>query len=211
MLYRFYFLLLFCCSCALHAQDSTRYTSDFKFEQGVYISYDQFRSNKPILKQNIVSNYDKASLDFIRQVLAGKTLTYTDAAGTEITLNVSQLWGFSENNGIYIRINNNFSRVMVLGSLSHFTAYVTTYTNGGAPGIYGPNYGAPVERMQQFVLDTQTGKVLEFNLNTMEYLLQRDPELLQEFMKLRKRKRKQLLFVYLRKYNEKHDLYLLNK
>jgi hypothetical protein len=192
----------------MKAQDSTRYTTDFRFEQGIYLNYDQFIHNTPIPKTAIVSNYDKSSLDFLRQALAGKSVTYTDNTGAEVQLNVSKLWGFSENNSIYIRVNNDFSRIMVLGKLCHFTAYITTYTNGGTPDGYGMRYGAPVERLQQYVLDTQTGSVLEFNLSTMEQLLKRDPALYDEFMKLKKRKRKQVLFVYLRKYNDKYGLYL---
>ena len=45
----------------------------------------------------------------------------------------------------------------------------------------------------------------------MEILLKNDAELFDQFMKLKKRKKADSIFIYLRKYNEKHPLYLVSK
>jgi len=123
------------------------------------------------------------------------------------TVKLISIWGYSENNAVYIRMGYTFNRLMVIGSICHFTAYVTNYMATG-PGTY-PNqqYGAPVESLQQFVLDMKTGATYDFNPNSMLFLLSRDPQLYVEFSALKKRKRREQIFIYLRKYNERHVLY----
>jgi hypothetical protein len=96
-----------------------------------------------------------------------------------------------------------------MGSLCHFTALYTTYLSGGPTTPGGTTTGAPVESVQQYVLDMQTGKVFDFILPNMEELYKRDEALYKEFMELKKGKRRKMMFFYLRKYNEKHALYFL--
>ena len=49
---------------------------------------------------------------------------------------------------------------------------------------------------------------MEFTLDNTKRLLMKDAELYEEFVKERKKKQKDLMFIYLRKYNEKHPLML---
>jgi hypothetical protein len=62
--------------------------------------------------------------------------------------------------------------------------------------------------MRQFILDFNTGKVMDYDYKNLEMILMRDPELHDEFSNLRKRKKKQLKFLYIRKFNERNPLYL---
>lgn len=188
--------------------DSVVYTQGFNFRPGIYLSYAQFKSNSPIPKSALISNEDTSRLDFIRLVISKESVQWRDSSGNIQSENVSSLWGYSENKSVYIRYHYYFNRLMVIGTLCHFTAYETNYMYTG-PGTY-PNqqYGSPVESMQQFVLDTQTGNVYPFDVKNMEPLLSRDAELYAEFVKLKKKQKKDQLFLYLRRYNEKHPLYL---
>ena len=62
--------------------------------------------------------------------------------------------------------------------------------------------------MRQFIIDFETGKILEYTVESVEVLIMKDTELYDEFMSLRKKKKKQLKFLYIRKYNERNPLYL---
>jgi hypothetical protein len=62
--------------------------------------------------------------------------------------------------------------------------------------------------MRQYLIDFESGKVMDYDYKSMEVLLMKDPELHDEYMKLSKRKKKQLKFFYLRKFNERNPLYL---
>jgi hypothetical protein len=191
----------------LHSQtDSIPYSSGFKFKEGIYLTFADFRSNKPIPKSAIVSDHDKSALDFLRKELTQRTINYTDSSGKLQAISPVKLWGFSENNSVYIHYNSDFNKIVVMGSLCHFTATYTSYMTTD-PTVGGIGGGTPVESMQQYVLDMQTGVVSDFILPNMEILFQRDAEIYKEFMALRKNKRKQMMFFYLRKYNEKHPLY----
>jgi hypothetical protein len=49
---------------------------------------------------------------------------------------------------------------------------------------------------------------VEYDTKNVEVLLMKDPELYDEFVRLSRKKKKQMLFYYIRKYNEKNPLYL---
>lgn len=186
-------------------QDSVAYGSNFRFTDGVYLQFSDFRNNKPIRKSQIVSDYDTSRLDFVKQVLSKRTFTYKDETGAEQTVTSFKVWGYAENGAAYLWYDIGFNRIMVVGSICHLTAYETTYGFMGPPGTFGGPQ-TTTQQLVQLVLDTKTGALLRFNSETMLRLLQPDKKLFDEFSALHKRKRKEQLFIYLRKFNEAHAL-----
>ena len=90
--------------------------------------------------------------------------------------------------------------------------------NGYNPyNSYNYGYGNPYsnnvvnKEVRQFILDFETGKVLDFEVKEIESILIRDAKLYDEFAALSARKQKQLKFVYLRKYNERNPIYFPDK
>lgn len=207
---KIFLLLIFTCGMLRAQTDSAAYNSAFRFEDGIYLNFESFRHNKPVPKSAIVSNYSRAEINFLRKAVSAKTISYKDSSGFIHELNPGQLWGFCENNSIYIRMNGDFNKIVVMGSICHFTAMYTTYLSGGPTNPGGVTTGAPVESVQQYVLDMQTGIVYDFVLPHMEDIFKRDEALYKEFMAMKKGKRKKMMFFYLRKYNEKYPLYFLN-
>ena len=69
---------------------------------------------------------------------------------------------------------------------------------------------APIQskEMRQFFLDFETGQVIEYGINNFMTILMRDKDLYDEYIQLNKRKKRQMMFLYLRKFNEKHPLFL---
>ena len=61
--------------------------------------------------------------------------------------------------------------------------------------------------MRQYLLDFETGKIFDYNDESIEVLLMKDPKLYDEYMALRNKKKKQLKFLYIRKFNERNPLY----
>jgi hypothetical protein len=68
----------------------------------------------------------------------------------------------------------------------------------------------PNTEIRQYLLDFSTGRVLDYTAESLEILLMQDSELHDEYTSLRKKKRKQQRFIYIRKFNEKHPLYFPN-
>ncbi len=197
--------------CCNAQTDTVAYSRDYEFKEGVFLTLENFKKNTPISKSAIVSVLPKDQIDFLTQVLEQKTITYKDAAGVEQKLETKTIWGFCQNRTILINFNGDFNRINVIGNLSLFSAVVvqTPLRNDPVGDMYGiqPNY----TELRQFVLDTKNNKVFDFNAKNIEELLKDDVELHAQFVKLKKRKKADSIFIYLRKYNEKHPLYLVLK
>jgi hypothetical protein len=86
-----------------------------------------------------------------------------------------------------------------------------TYGNYYSPyGSYYPSYNHNTARneLRQFLIDFETGKTVEYDMDNTELLLMKDSELYEEFVRLPNNKRKDLMFVYIRRFNERNPLYL---
>jgi DNA mismatch repair ATPase MutS len=62
--------------------------------------------------------------------------------------------------------------------------------------------------LKQYLIDFESGKVLEFDVDNTELLLMKDNKLYEEYVQLSRRKKKDLMFVYIRKFNENNPLYI---
>lgn len=198
--------ILFAISSAKAQTDSVVYTSTFPLKDGIYLTYEQFRTNTPVPRSKIVGVGDTNAIDFIKTQMTSRTLRYKDTGSVVVEMNPLRAWGFCENRAVYVSCNNDFSRIMLMGNIAQFTAYVTTYMTTGPAGMGGPAMGTPVQTLQQYFLDTKTGRIYDANVNNVQYLIQGDPVLLAAFNALKKRKRKEMMFYYVRLYNEKHPL-----
>ena len=206
-----------------------RFTNDFRFREGFYLSFEQVKNNRPIPKSRILTSIDHRSNTFFDQVTQLKTITYFDDFGNSQDVETSRLWGYSKNGILYINVQGNFNRITIVGSICHFVATITTFSSrynnpyGYSPYGYSPygymyspygyspyGYGSPNQRtteLRQFLLDFNTGKVLEYDTRNVLMLLMTDPELHDEFASLRSRRQQQLRFNFVRRFNERHPLY----
>ena len=155
-------------------------------------------------------------LNFLIKVLTKNKIYYFDNIGNKNELSSKNIWGYSRNGAIYIKIEDGYYRITLIGSICHFVATHTSYPNAyGSPYYYNPYLdpymsGAssyPNTEMRQYIMDFATGRVLEYSVEGIEILLMSDTELYDEYMALSKKKKKQLIFVYIRKFNERNPLY----
>jgi hypothetical protein len=214
-------ILIICVHIKIYSQtepkDSIKYTSNFKFIEGLYLNFDQVRFNNPVPKSRIISTFDYNEPDFFDKVLEKKTVYFYDNIGNKNELLTDKIWGYSRNGAIYIRMQDGFYRITQIGSICHFVAVQTTYSNSYASPYYYDPYmnpymsgqSYPTTEMRQFLLDFSTGKIFDYSAEGLEVLLMGDPDLHNEFISLNKKKKKQSLFLYLRKYNERNPLYFL--
>jgi len=191
-----------------------KYSPAFKFKDGIFENIKQVKENKPIPKSQIVTNLDYKSYDFFERLLEQKTITLYDNLGVNKEINTKYIWGFSDKGILYINVNETFNRIPVFGKISHFIAdkTIVEYDPYYRPGSYSNNYYETSHYssktvMMQYLLDLNTGKIYDFNYQSVEKLISDDIDLYEEFSKLRKRKKKKLKFLYIRKYNKKHPVY----
>lgn len=222
-------------SAISYAQESggmVKYTPDFRFKDGIYLNFDQVKTNSPIAKSKLLSSIDYNDREFFKKVFEGEKIYFYDDMGIRQEISKNSIWGYARNGVLYVQIQENFNRITFIGNICHFVADITTFDsrNYGYPGYYDPyyspygynNYYNPYNpyyspyrqpnmarnELKQYLIDFETGKVLEFDLENTELLLMKDSQLYEEFVRLSRRKRKDLMFVYIRKFNEKNPLYI---
>jgi hypothetical protein len=66
----------------------------------------------------------------------------------------------------------------------------------------------PRTELKQYLIDFESGKVLEFDVDNTELLLMKDSQLYEEYVQLSGKKKKDLMFVYISKFNDKNPLFI---
>ncbi len=198
---------------ALAAQtDSVQVPADLNIADGIFLSYSDFRYNKAVLKEQIISPGNKEQLDFLGKTLEKETFSFQDSQKTTVA-NSKSIWGFVQNKTLYINYKGVFYRVPVFGSVCYLVATVEVVGVGFYDPMYG--YGTGVgtgsrrQEIREFLINFYDGIVAEFKMDDAELLLSRDQLLYAEFKKLSRRKQKEQIFRYIRKYNEAHPVYFL--
>lgn len=179
------------------------------FAEGIYPEFSDMTRQKPIPFSRIVGiNPDQPS-----EVLDKNTIEYINEFGVKATLERKNLWGYVDKGTLYLLINKEFHRVTLVGTISHlFVSETVVQPTHYDPYSYG--YGYPMyspssyesNRLVQYIIDFKTGIILPMELSSVESLLSADSELYSEFAGLKKRKRKQMMLMYIRRFNERNPL-----
>jgi len=219
-------LLLLATSVLILAQEETpegmvRYTTAYEFPDGIYSNFERVIASQPIAAARVVTDVDLFDREFYEKITSEKEIVIYDDNGVKTEIKTSKIWGYGRNGALYINVAGSFHRISLVGSISHFVASVTTYNpNYYDPYHYNPYYSNSFYQgrhnspnnysstdLRQYLLDFETGEVLEYDSESVEVMLMKDPELADEYLALRGRKRSQMKFVFIRRYNEKHPLY----
>ena len=215
-----------------------KYTPDFRFRDGIYLNFDQVKLNSPIPKAKILTSTDYNDREFFQKLFESGKIYFYDNMGIRQEIEKNTIWGYARNGILYIQIQENFNRITFIGSICHFVADITTYDSRynyypygyydpysyyspyypyGYGSYYSPygSYYSPYRQgnmarneLKQYIIDFESGKILEFDVENTELLLMKDSQLYEEYVQLSRKKKKDLMFVYIRKFNEKNPLYL---
>jgi hypothetical protein len=213
-----------------------KYTPDFKFKDGIYLNFDQVKLNSPIPKAKLLTSVDYNDREFFKKILEGEKIFFYDNIGVRQEIAKNTIWGYSRNGVLYVQIQDNFNRITFVGNICHFVADITSYDSrsyNSPYGYYDPYYspygysnyynpyspynsyyspyrqpGISRNELKQYLIEFETGKVLDFDITNTELLLMKDNQLYEEYVQLSRKKKKDLMFVYIRKFNEKNPLYI---
>ncbi|NOY37547.1 MAG: hypothetical protein GXO83_08220 [Chlorobi bacterium] len=202
--------------------DKEKLDQNFKFRNGIFLDFNQVKNNNPVPKARILTTVSYNDREFFDKVFEQEVISYFDDFGLRKQVKKENIWGYAKNGILYIQLDNNFSRISIVGGICHFVGMITTYDTRYVDPYYRFNYPYyyraypgyyPTEtytktEMRQFILDFETGKVMEYNTQSIEMALMRDPQLYDEYVRLRNKKKKQLKFLYIRKFNERNPVYL---
>jgi hypothetical protein len=179
--------------------------------EGLYLGYQDFRYNWPIPKEKIITKINKDQLDFYSILIEQEFIEYTERDGTVSKVKSEQVWGYCQNNIIFINQEKNFFRIPVFGAISNFigTVEVLNYSPGFDPFMNAPmnSNASKIREIRQYLFDFYSGEIVPFNLEKLEEFLKRDEAVYKEFMTLSKKNKKESATKYIRMYNEKHLVY----
>jgi len=177
---------------------------------GVYLTYNDFRRNIFISKEQLSSDLPKDQLDFISKIMLADKFSYAINSGYQ-TVDTKNCWGFYQNKTLYVNFRNEFFRVPVFGAVCYLVATVTVINNGFYDPMFG--YGVNANRtkeIKEFIINFYDGIITDFTIERAEQLISRDALLFAEYRNLSRRSRKEQLNRYIRRYNEAHPVYFLN-
>jgi hypothetical protein len=224
-------------------ENKIKLNPDFRFKDGIYLTFEQVKANSPIPKARLLTSTDYNDREFFKKLLESGKIYFYDNLGIRQEVTTKDIWGYSRNGILYIQVQENFNRITFIGSICHFVADITTYDSryynspygyydpysyspymspysmyspyGYGGGYYPGSYYYPYRQgnmarneLKQYLIDFDTGKILEFDMQNTEMLLMKDPQLYEEYVQLPRKKKKDLMFVYIRKYNERNPLYM---
>lgn len=217
-------LIFFHVGSSLFAQadsaDMVKYTPEYRFKDGLYLNFGQVKNNKPIPAPRVISKDEPGDFNFFRNLVEADEISYFDEFGSKVELKTEQIWGFCQDGKLYINHNNEFNRIPIVGQVCHFIADVTVYESYNDPYFYdrydyynNPYRSRPYNRtarsreMRQYLLRFESGEILAYDRESIMVILMDDPELYEEYNNLRKRKQRDLMFFFLRRFNEKYPVY----
>jgi hypothetical protein len=211
---RFILLIVVFCilgNYQLKAQDSISFTKDFRLYEGIYLSYQDFRYNWPISKEKIITTINKEQLDFYSNLVEQNVIECTERDGSVVKVNPENIFGYCQNNIIFINKEGNFFRIPVFGAISNFigTVEVVNYSPGFDPFMNAPmnSTARKTQEIRQYLFDFYSGEIAPFSLEKLEAFLKRDDAIFKEYSLLNKKKKKEFATKYIRMYNEKHVVY----
>lgn len=196
-------------------RDSARFASEKDIvkcsqpKKGLYRSFEEFRRNSPSITR-----------DF--KVVSRKGNKKHEDGGFDIVLNDTlisprivhkEMWGFSTGKAIYVNAHN-FQRGHGFYELLHIGRY--SYVEGTDPmatptkKLSGTtaSFASRTDNKMGYLLNLNNGKFYLLNQEALEKILFQDTALLQQFQQEDKRgdkaTRRELMFRYVRLYNERH-------
>jgi hypothetical protein len=178
------------------------------YPDGIFMSFEDFQILRLVPKTAVTTTVPTHYLDFFSRVLFEKELIITTEYG-ERRVPSASVWGFLQNNVLYLNYRGEFYRVPVFGTFSYFVATVVV----SSPGFYDPRFGTTISggttrEIREFMMDIVEGRVKELSHENVRQVFSRDPALWAEYSKLSRRKQKDQLYRFIRRFNETHPVFV---
>lgn len=180
------------------------------FKEGIFFGFSDIKKNQPVAFSRVVS----VIAENPKEIFEKKEVEYINDFGIKTKVKTTEIWGYADKGALFVQINSEFHRVTMTGTISHLfvnekvvqSSHYDPYYYGYGSPMYSPSYES--NRLVQYLIDFNTGAIFPMQLSTVELLISPDKDLYNEFMKLKKRKRKQMMLMYIRRFNESHPLTL---
>lgn len=193
----------------------TQLTQSFRFENGVYKTFEAFQQNTPTHSGNMIEgNF------FINEKTKQAKIEYIRLKGTDRSLNLDSIWGVVIRGIPYVRANTNlpahslkvFASMEVRGNICYY-AYDDIEEKELTFKAYNPLIGKPFRTgkamrklpiIKEKMLRFATGEVADFNYQNLLEWTAEEPDITTALKSLGAIKAEDKLFDALLLYNDKH-------
>lgn len=200
----YFFSLIFFGGKSFAQVSSVPYNPDFKFNEGVYLNFDEFKNNNPSITDYEIVVYGTFKEEGNSKYYFIKYISYTDGSGAEQQLDLKSFWGLCDKNGIFVLAYE------VLHPLEKIGALITFNMNFKTPGSFDAGYvgaSGPTTVKNKIFIVFETGRGFQYSLKNFEVLISKDKELLSQFESIKgKRKKIKQMPDYVDKYNSRHPI-----
>lgn len=212
----------------LIAIDSTLYKRGFKFKDGAYRTFKEFKFNSPSLFFEYRDEVSSGELDLNNEKDTNVVL-YSIDKNLVNKLRRKHVWGYCKDGEVFVLSNTGlppfeFLTIDIFGGMmltsndikvNNGGVSVGAIISGGAGGVnvssgVGINSGYTTKSVKMQIVDYDTGKLKEYNLENFMKILAKDEYLYNDFMKLKGVQKKNMMFIYLKKYNNNHPFYIMS-
>ncbi len=191
----------------------------FKFQSGVYLSFEEFQSDQPTyMAEDIEGNF------FINPTTKQAKVEYIRLKSNKEPLDFDKMWGVCINGIPYIKVSPKlphyslkaFSELEVRGKICYF-AYDDTDEKQIPFSVYNPLTKKPfrttkikreVPVFREKMLSFETGELVDFNYANLKKWIKEDGTLLRALESLGPDQDKDSLFKCLLLYDDKYEVYL---
>ena len=185
--------------------DSIKYTFNYRFVDGIYRSFEEFKKNDPSIDEKAIIADNPEVQFLIGNFAKVEKIAFLDSTGQLQKLKRDEVWGYCSKGAVYIMVNNNFHRIVKIGSIMHFAeSHNKFFYSRQMPvsGINKPN------KYIQYMIDFNTGELMKFKLENFLILLKHDEELYEQFNSFKSNsQKKKMMFLYLNKFNQRNPIY----
>jgi len=175
-----------------------KYTSDYIFNDGVYLSLKDFQQDNPSYTAFNIIKLTPFTNSYLKKI----QITVFDSAKNTLT----GLWGYAYKGDVFIAHarSNYYFKLIVIGSLCYYRGLADSrirYSQMDLFRGYSDN-----SMFKEYMMDFNTGEIFLFNYKKFKTYLQNNDIYLYEDL-IKQKKKKKIIFNYLLKYNERHPIW----
>lgn len=210
------FLSLFVISISLYGQD--KLSNTFGFNNGIYKTFDEFKSNNPSVSWEDVSS-DLIVMESIHKAKMGNLVLTSDSS----SFNIGNVWGFSVNGIPYKRVLEEgdngfyvFSGLQLRGKICYYE-YEIVKEVPIEVSAYNPLTGKPFRTStiirektinNKYLLDFSTGNEDMFTRESVEKWIASDSKLLKTFQETKDEEKMKKLLKFIQIFNDRNEVFI---
>lgn len=184
------------------------YEDGFRFKKGIYLTFEDWKENNPILIDQVFTELDPNSPKFFNNLFRGGEFSYIKDRQSVEKVRTQDIFGYSTGKEVFYSTSARFEEIGSIGLLRE-VGQVDTYSSFINPGEQEYKADRSEETGQRYLFDFEKGRRLKFSPKNFQNLLKRDPELFQQYKK-EKGPREEKILKFLKRYNLRHPVYFRN-